>query len=63
VQPVGLAATSTENAPAIAPETSRPVSARPAREARVREQRAAHPARKRVRPATYPIREFLAWRR
>jgi len=67
VQPIGVAATRTENAPAIAPapETSRTASAmaKPARHVRVGEARAAPPARKRIRPAAYPIREFLAWRR
>ena len=67
VQPIGVAATRTENAPAIvpAPETSRTAgaTAKPARHVRVGETRAAPPARKRIRPAAYPIREFLAWRR
>jgi hypothetical protein len=67
VQPVGVAVARSENAPAATPaETSRPASATtaPARNVLVREARAAQGApRKRVRPATYPIREFLAWRR
>ncbi len=61
VQPVGIAS---ETA-AVAPQ-SRPAGTeqRAARHIRQREARAAQSGRKRaLRPARYPIREFLAWRR
>ncbi len=63
VQPVGVAAAATENVPAPATQ-SRAVSAEQrTRGVRVREARAAQTRKRGARPARYPIREFLAWRR
>lgn len=73
VQPVGIATRPDldavpTNSAAAAPTQARDASARPAREAAEKPARrvATREAGKRkraVRPAIYPMREFLAWRR
>ena len=70
VQPVGVATPSAPAArPAATPLADSPAVATPARETRraTRDERTVQqvPRRKRnvTRPAPYPIREFLAWRR
>ena len=70
VQPVGVATPSAPAArPAAMPPSNSPAVATPARETRraARAERTVQQATKRKRnvsrPAPYPIREFLAWRR
>lgn len=74
VQPVGVAASKTDSGPAIAaplpisPRTAsasadRPVTEKPVRAQRTAAQRVTKRKRHFVRPALFPLREFLAWRR
>ena len=63
VQPVGIEQAREPSAPA--PAAASPPSARPAAEkqANAGAERARRKAGRGVRPAVYPIREFLAWQR
>jgi hypothetical protein len=74
VQPVGVVASKTEPVPSIAAPlpispraanatADRPVTEKPVRAQRTAAQRVTKRKRHFVRPAFYPLREFLAWRR